>query len=363
MRVRVPYCRSRASCSACNASTMVSMAACTSASVSVRSAARKTSRSDRLQRPFGDALPLVAIEFLDADQRRRRRASDRATNGGRRQGRVDDDRHVARARRKARQGLRADAVVARRPVERQIEVELGGEDALARRQAVGLGDGRRDLAEDAEDARLDAVAAVQRPHRDRRRALARQERRLARREHGLEAERAAQRADRARRVVEIGGPAGAAPVRRRGLAQRRQRQGAMLAGAGAEDRRQLEQAHVLLLAAAVVRDRVEQAGQQRRPHHRHRFRQRVGDGDDVGVGGEAARGVTRDEREGDALGEAGGARQRPQPRVARQPRRRTRRRQLQRREGLRDPVVAVDAGELLDQVRLRRRRRRASSGR
>ena len=125
----------------------------------------------------------------------------------------------------------------------------------------------------------------------------------------------------------------------------------MLAAAGAEDRRQLEQAHVLLLAATVVRDRVEQPGQQRRPHHRHRLGQRVGDGDDVGVGGEAARGVARDEREGDALGEAGGAGQRAQPGVARQPRRRARRRQLERRERLRDPVVAVDAGELLEQVR------------
>ena len=101
------------------------MAACTSASVSVRSAARNEPQR-QLQRPSAYASSLVAIEFLHAFEGRRRRLADRATNGGSRQAdrtRIDMSRD---ARRKARSGLRADAVVARSVTE-EVEVDLGDE--------------------------------------------------------------------------------------------------------------------------------------------------------------------------------------------------------------------------------------------
>ena len=137
----------------------------------------------------------------------------------------------------------------------------------------------------------------------------------------------------------------------------------MLAGAGAEDRRQLEQAHVLLLAAAVVRDRIEQAGQQRRPHHRHRLGERVGDGDDVSASAAKRRAASRAMNEKVTLSEKPAARgQRPQP--ARRASAAAPARGGGSSSGgnvVGDPVVAVDAGDLLDQVDLARRRRRASS--
>ena len=67
----------------------------------------------------------------------------------------------------------------------------------------------------------------------------------------------------------------------------------------------LEQAHVALLAPAVVRDGIDQPGQRRRAQHGEVLGQRVGDRHQVAVGRERRRGGLGDEAERHRLGEAG----------------------------------------------------------
>ena len=67
----------------------------------------------------------------------------------------------------------------------------------------------------------------------------------------------------------------------------------------------LEQPDVALFAAAVVRHRVDEARQRRRPQHRKVLRQRIGDRHDVAVGARRARPPPRHEAERHRFGKPG----------------------------------------------------------
>ena len=93
----------------------------------------------------------------------------------------------------------------------------------------------------------------------------------------VDTNRFADRFDDTAGVEEVDGTSGRRPVRAFGGARPDKRDGTPLAVAG-EAAAGLEQANVFPLAAAVVRARVDQTGQQRRPQHGKLLGQRVGDG-------------------------------------------------------------------------------------
>ena len=208
------------------------------------------------------ALALIAIEEADADERRRHVAAGRlngATNDFRRQGIGDDDREIADDERMPRQRPRrvARASCARAP--ERVEIQLGDEHAIltrqrrARRRPPASADRRRRPASPLAVATTDAAwpgtrngsRAGSKPDGD--------------------AERLAQLLDDALDVEEVD-LARARRTSARRLPRRSTRPRRLASRrVGGEPRADLEQPHVAPAVPPVVRDRVDQARQERRP--------------------------------------------------------------------------------------------------
>ena len=244
--------------------TIRAIASSTSASVSVRSAERNVRRSDRLTRR---RAPLC--RGSDRTRRRARasgsRRADSATNRRRRQGAIDEDRQVAHDRREARQRFGAQ-IVAGLPRRERVEVELeriqrfvAGKPRASRIAGVELAD------DDPRPSRRRCT--TRRPSVDEVGTAAGAN-------VAVDAERPAQRLDDALDVEEVHRSRTARPMRRCGAA------GPHAGNArgprrSAEARAGLEQPDVALLAPPVVRRRVDQSRQQRRPQDGVLLRQRI----------------------------------------------------------------------------------------
>src|SRR5262249_2985688 len=225
------------------------------------------------------AFALIAVEERQRDERRRERVrggENGATNDLGRQGTRDDDREVANDERMTRERHGRVARRGERTLE-QIEVQLCDADPILARQVPRVGRRRRQNSDDA-----DGGAARRAVGDQNRRRLAGDQIRLA---HRLEADRDAERLGdlfgRALHVEEVHLARAARPV----IAGRRpgpcDADGASLA-AGREAGADLEETHVAAAVAAVVRDRVYETRQQRRPQRVEQLRQRGGGRDPHG---------------------------------------------------------------------------------
>ena len=237
-------------------------------------------------RPPARPCPDSDRKTLDADERRRHVAAggqNGATNDLGRQGVGDDDRQIADDERMPRQRPRR---VARRRAARADSAsrsQLRDEHAILARQAARVGDRRRHLAGDADRAPRPApstrIAAAWPATRNGSRAGSNAHR---------HAERVAQLLDDALDVEEVDLARAARPV----LAAAAPVQASAtprVSPSRREPRADLEQPHVAPAVTAVVRDGVDEAGQERRPQRVELRRQRVGDGDRLRAGSPSVR--------------------------------------------------------------------------
>ena len=100
---------------------------------------------------FGDALALVAGEFLDALERWGRDLTNRPPEVAGRGGGSHEHRQIAGARREARQGLGVQVFAQVDQGRQRVEIDLGDEDLILGREPVRLRDDRRQLADDADE--------------------------------------------------------------------------------------------------------------------------------------------------------------------------------------------------------------------
>ena len=114
-----------------------------------RRAERETER--KADAAVRHALAAVAIELDRVREQRGRCRADSATNGGRRQGAIDEHREIAHDRREARQRFGAQ-VGARLPSLQARRRRARTPTALRRREAARVENRRRDLADDADAA-------------------------------------------------------------------------------------------------------------------------------------------------------------------------------------------------------------------
>ena len=264
-----------APCSRASAARIASKLCCTSASVSVRSADWNVKRTDRLTARPGRPCPDTDRKS-DGDQRRTApravaRMVPRMISAGKEFS--DDDREVADDERIPRQRLRRVATERSRGTLRARRGRARRPRRVLPRQFAAVGNGRRQPPDDA-----DRVAVVGRrdhdaapgPHRNGS---------PRRRRRRIDTERVTQLLDDALDVEEVdvargAGPVlgGAAPVHGAATTPR--------LSSGREPRADFEEPHVGSTVPPVVRDRVDQARQQRWPQHVELRRQRVGDRDD-----------------------------------------------------------------------------------
>ena len=162
-------------------------------------------------------------------------------------------------------------------------------------------------------------------------------------------------------VEEVDVAGAAAPVFRLRHSRPCARERAALALRAREARANLEQPHVALFAAAVVRDRVDEARQRRRPQNGKRFGQRIRDRHDVAVGGEGGGGGISHEAEGHGFGEAGAGEGAAHLARAHDPWIHRARRRGRRRERRRQAIEAVVPAPLPRSDQLRAPHRRARS--
>ena len=230
----------------------------------------------------------------------------------------------------------------------RVEIELGHEHVFGAGKAARFGDRRHELADDAQER-----ARVPRARTSAARPATRNPC-AAGRELGLDADGLADPLDDALGVEEVDGARRPRPVRPVGGAAPDERHRAALAGAR-EAAAGLEQPDVLPLAAAVVGAGVDQARQQRRPEDGELLRERVGDRCrlDARLAERRAR-VLLDEGERRRLRESGGRQDLPDEPVPRDLRRRRGLRRGERGKRDRQPVEAVVAPDLLDEVRFAR---------
>ena len=267
-----------APCSRTSAWTISVIARCTSASVSVRSAAWNVSRYDRLTRPSGTPLP-----WYRSNSRMRTSVGGAAARMVPRTIAAGKVSSTMIEMSRTTDGCRGGGTELSMPgagdaIGDRVEVDFGDVDLVLRGDVARRRQRRRELADHADRSRAGlADSATDRgvgrgTRNGRSRGASTRRRRRARDPISSTTPLMSKKSTARRAAAPV--PGVAAPTH--ASAER-----PALAAAVAKTRAQLEQPHVVLPAAAVVGDRIDQPGQQRRPQHRELLRERVQDLDDL----------------------------------------------------------------------------------